>query len=540
MPGSTRGEPREAVGARNSKRKVSLGASSADGDFAAGKPRSETLGKKKRVHTVIRAEWQCRLCGIHGEASNEFTGNSPHAAGPQVVIARGTLDKPRGDECLKCVFCWCTGGWREEFNDDIAAFCVAKDKDDNLNDAWTQSTTLWLEAHNSGKRVREIKSTKYAKRYGQKDSIWEKIKCLRVNRKRVTKTRGRMLRAKIHMKFLTPDAFFVRYKRTLEDEGKEPGWHVIKGVRRWGVIVNMTPDGEVDLSDEEFEGVAEEEEIESGEDMLRDGQAAAKFQSLSNSMDATLKAALTVALEPGKAKVANPKAQAGTDDEDSDDSSFELDDLPDLVKFEGTECNGSAGQSSRPAAVSSGAGRSGPAQQSRSRASAQQSPKPASLRHTSPPASSAGSSKGSTLLPASASGSAAADDAQVRPSVVSLTCHVSSLCFGSLRSKSQEFCGSARRFERTKGSESDVLAIQGAVAHDKPAQALAPGPAAELAGQGARGGQVQRYQGQGGVGHRCSRTRGLGQQQLRHADQEHIEKVLSPRQMSTTPAHRFF
>lgn len=249
---------------------------------------------KKAV--VIRSEWTCSTCLITGTAPNEFEGASPYAHHDQVVIARGSQDKPRGDVCMKCMITWGTGGWREEFNDDIDKFIIEKDKDDTINDAWMASLSLWLESHNSGKRVRAIKSERYAKRTGNCESVFNKVKMLRENRKKVVKTSGRFLKAKTSMKFCTPEAYHSRFNRTLESDGHAASWHNLKGKRMFGVIINMTPEGEMDLEDEHIDGVEHEEEVESGDDQIREGQSLAKFNFIAGGLDNTIAAAIRVTM----------------------------------------------------------------------------------------------------------------------------------------------------------------------------------------------------------------------------------------------------
>ena len=93
---------------------------------AAGPP--QATGARPRRAAVVRAEWNCRACGVHGLAPNEFAEMSPHAGHEHTVVARGTQEKkPKGDHCLKCIMTWGIGGWREEFGDDFDGFCTEKE-----------------------------------------------------------------------------------------------------------------------------------------------------------------------------------------------------------------------------------------------------------------------------------------------------------------------------------------------------------------------------------------------------------------------------
>lgn len=69
----------------------------------------------------------------------------------------------------------------------------------------------------------------------------------------------------------------------------------------FGVIIRMNKPGQIDLEDEEIEGVEEEEEVDSGGDELRDGQITAKFNAMTKGLDEQLNAAIHVALETAQA-----------------------------------------------------------------------------------------------------------------------------------------------------------------------------------------------------------------------------------------------
>ena len=92
---------------------------------------------------------------------------------------------------------------------------------------------------------------------------------------------------RVNMKFCTPEAYAKRFGMTLDKAGLTAEWHMVKGKRSFGVIVIMDEEGEVDMVDEDIEGVEETEEIESGDDELRDGQAEAKFNYIAGGLDAT-------------------------------------------------------------------------------------------------------------------------------------------------------------------------------------------------------------------------------------------------------------
>ncbi len=141
---------------------------------------------------------------------------------------------------------------------------VEQDKDDAVNMSFLSSGDLWLEAHNSGKRVREVKNDKRSAKDG---SVFAKMQNLRQARKKIIKSKKRGLRAMSRLKFCTPDAYARRFHRTVVDDNLSPDWHMIKGTRQFGGLIDMDPEGEVDLEDYHDEGVEQEEEVESGGDL---------------------------------------------------------------------------------------------------------------------------------------------------------------------------------------------------------------------------------------------------------------------------------
>lgn len=235
-----------------------------------GQPAAAVVQTKGKWKTINRAEWFCLLCKIPGTANNQCSGLSPHAGHELVVLAGGTPDRPKGPVCLKCFSAWTYGGWREEYNDDMDKLSADQDKDDAVNVAFLQSGDVWLEAHNLGKRVREVKSQRYANKDG---STFAKMHAARTTRKRILKTKRRGLRAKTLLKFCTPEAYRKRFQRTLADDNLSADWHMVKGQKMWGVLVDMTPEGECDMEDYHDEGVEFEEEVESGGDRMRTRRA---------------------------------------------------------------------------------------------------------------------------------------------------------------------------------------------------------------------------------------------------------------------------
>lgn len=246
------GAPSERGG--GSRRKVAR-AHTQEGSQAAA------AAKPKKWKVINRAEWFCLLCKIPGTSPNQCCGVSPYAGHEFVVLAGGTPDRPKGPVCLKCFSAWTYGGWREEYDDDVDKLAADQEKDDTVNTAFLQSGDVWQDAHNSGKRVREVKRSRYA----QKDaSTFAKMHSIRTTRKRVLKSKKRGLASKTHVKFCTPEAYQKRFNRSLADDNVSPDWHTVKGQKMWGVLVNVTPEGEIDVEDYHDEGVEFEEEVESG------------------------------------------------------------------------------------------------------------------------------------------------------------------------------------------------------------------------------------------------------------------------------------
>ena len=316
--------PSERGGGRGqTRRKGGPGSSAAMTPPQPAVPAKAAPKAQAKAKVVVRSEWRCRGCKIAGTAKNEFSGCSAHAVHELVVLAKGTQEKPRGDVCMKCFMTFLTAGWCEEYDDDIDRFLNEKDKDDDLNECFIHTTGLLLEAHNSGKRIREVKSDKHKKRGA--GSLFLALQSARTTRKRICKTKKRGLKAINKLKFCTPNAYKARFGRTCEDDGNLPSWHMIKGTKHWGTLVDMNEDGEIDLEDYEDVGVELEEEVESGgDDELRVGQTEAKYKHIASGLDETLNAAVRVALEVGGASQASSKEESADEGSDADESDDDI------------------------------------------------------------------------------------------------------------------------------------------------------------------------------------------------------------------------
>ena len=167
---------------------------------SADKPKKFRLDVAQREHAI------CRKCRIKGTAENEFTGLSPHAHHKLVVWGGGNQEKPRGPDCLKCTLCWNMGGWAEEYDHNDENFAKACDEDQGLQEAWSESTQVFLEHHNTGQRIRVVKSERYAKRCSRGiDSAFARIQSIRSGRKRLRTFRKRDYTEKISLKFCKLD-----------------------------------------------------------------------------------------------------------------------------------------------------------------------------------------------------------------------------------------------------------------------------------------------------------------------------------------------
>lgn len=102
------------------------------------------------------------------------------------MIWRGTQERPKGPLCLKCGNVWSVGGWREEYDDNLDKLIDDVAKDDEMQQSWTDCTSLWLESHNQGKRIRQVRSERYKKRIGE-NSIFGKMQQARESRSKVLK-----------------------------------------------------------------------------------------------------------------------------------------------------------------------------------------------------------------------------------------------------------------------------------------------------------------------------------------------------------------
>ena len=132
------------------------------------------------------------------------------------------------------------------------------------------------------------------------------------------------------IRFSTPDAYLTLHGRTPQQDGLVPGYHMVRGKKQWGVLQRITPQGEVELTDEEEEGVESVHEVESGTDELTPEQHQCRFDAIARGLDATLDSAVTIALQStaiGGAVMGG--SEAATDEEavtdtDSGDDIFAL------------------------------------------------------------------------------------------------------------------------------------------------------------------------------------------------------------------------
>jgi hypothetical protein len=258
-----------------------------------------------------RSDHTCDMCGARGMDQNEFKEKSPHADHPYVVFTKGTDDYPKGD-CLKCESTWTLGGFAAEFGSK-EDFKAAREKDPGVQSSFISCTKAWLEAHNSGKRCRP-QSSKHRQKYGP--NTVDALNDLRTSRKRVVMKRSRNLRVKIPMKIMTVERYRSNFGRDPEKDNLKPRWIGTPAGKIWGVSFRSLMDGEFDAEDSQVDGVEEEEELDDGQDVLREGQQEKFFNSAAAALGSMSADAVFIAqsMADSEASAAEGGSEQGGDD----------------------------------------------------------------------------------------------------------------------------------------------------------------------------------------------------------------------------------
>lgn len=256
------------------------------------------------------------MCGVNGLEPNEFKDKSRFAAFPHIVFSRGTDDEPAGD-CFKCDTVWDLGGYAAEFSSK-EHFHLERDKDVGLQHAWKTSCSLWLEAHNDGRRCR-TRGDKTRKRHGM--SFLDEVQAIRKSRKKILKTKKREFKVNVPMKLMTPDRFRQVHHKSIEEAGLVAKWHGTPDGPVWGVLARAIPVGEYDAVDEQCDGVCEEEELDSGGEEVRSNQQQMKFDAVAGKIGELTKAAAQCVISAALAVSSATAPEEKNDDERSDSAS---------------------------------------------------------------------------------------------------------------------------------------------------------------------------------------------------------------------------
>ena len=259
------------------------------------------------------------MCGVHGMDSNEFKDRSRFAAFPYIIFSKGTDDEPAGD-CVTCDTVWDIGGYASEFGTK-ENFKAERDRDIGLTQAWKKSCALWLEAHNAGRRCR-ARSDKTKKRRGGSNFI-DQVQDIRKIRKRIVKEKSRNFKVKVPLKIYTPERYKVVHKRSIEKAGLTASWHGTPDGPVWGVLARAIPAGECDAVDEQCDGVREEEELDSGNEEVRENQQQMKFDSVAKKIGDLTKSAADCFIASALAVNGDGggPSESGASDSDNDENS---------------------------------------------------------------------------------------------------------------------------------------------------------------------------------------------------------------------------
>jgi hypothetical protein len=251
---------------------------------------------------------------------NELKEKSPHADNPNTVFSKGTDDYPKSD-CLKCESTWTLGGFAAEFKSK-AEFKAAREKDPGVQSNFISCTKVWLEAHNSGKRCRP-QSDKQRQRHGP--NAVDKLLEVKALRKKVVAKRSRNLRVKIPMKIMTVERYKTSFGRDPEKDNLKPRWIGIPGGKIWGVSFRTLMDGEFDAEDSQADGVVEEQELDDGQDVLREGQQEQFFNAAASELGSMSADAVYIAqtVAMADAEASDPEEGSDHGEDDSEDSSHD-------------------------------------------------------------------------------------------------------------------------------------------------------------------------------------------------------------------------
>lgn len=129
------------------------------------------------------------------------------------------------------------------------------------------------------------------------------------------------------MRYFTEEGYLKFHGKSIADAGLKDKmvWRVLNGKKQQVLVVRQLPEGVFDGFHEEAEGAEQEEEVESGDDELREGQAEAKFDALTTHFDAALDDAVAFAMElssgaqDGHEEPEGAQPEEGFDSDDTED-----------------------------------------------------------------------------------------------------------------------------------------------------------------------------------------------------------------------------
>ena len=213
----------------------------------------------------------CAWCLRQFPFDNPFEDKSPWHSMPHCPWAGGTLSAPRGKGCKPCLGSWVCGGWREEYGTPEKFAAEAK-KDHVLMGEWEKSRQLFIQLSNMGEAPAQLRQCT-TEGLSRKNNKWQKkLVEFRKNRRRLLKRSGHLTSIKTKLKVLTKKRYKELHKnRSPERDGVKMKSRRIDGELVETCLARVNPDGEWDMSDGSFEEVAEEEELDNGKHILREG-----------------------------------------------------------------------------------------------------------------------------------------------------------------------------------------------------------------------------------------------------------------------------
>ena len=225
--------------------------------------------------TIFLRVRTCGACGIKNTDLNEITGPSSMANQKFTVWNRGTSTDPRTSHDKICHLTFLHGGFAEEqlpdqpAKADFDAFCNVMRKNAEKAAEFQGARKEMLAILCKGQvRFREGKSANKASQALQLARESQMKEFRSSQREIVTPFRA-----------VDRQKYEEQFPGEIEAKKLKTTMKMIEGKKREVVLVRKNPDGEWDLNLRTTTGVVQEERVDHGDEQIREGQMAAKYES---------------------------------------------------------------------------------------------------------------------------------------------------------------------------------------------------------------------------------------------------------------------